>query len=345
MGSEMRTMNPSGIYLAVGLLLASPGECVTICEEEESCSCLENEVVCQGSDGEHLELSPSSLPEDTYSVSVSRFASVSIKTNSFSATPELGVIKMTDLDQLKLEEFIFSEQENDGFLESFSIENIGQLELRQESIYSDSMNFIFLGNTVGHVKTYGFSGSNNVFNFSNNHIEKMESNAISVAFLNGDISSNTFLAHSGTPLRDIGPEPVCMPEYSSYEYDAVVEYKKVVTPTFTFRANKFPKFDLLVLNMPGTRNVPLGDFKIGNNIVPCNCSLIKDLASVSYFPSEAEEGIDSHRGDEMFKKLFYSTSVCFDSSGLEWKLKRYAREKLELVKNENTGSLNLSCSA
>ena len=57
--------------------------------------------------------------------------------------------------------------------------------------------------------------------------------------------------------------------------DAVVEYKKVVTPTFTFRFNKFPKFDLLVLNMPGTRNVPLGDFKIGNNIVPCNCSLIK----------------------------------------------------------------------
>ena len=230
-------MNPSGIFLAVGLLsllLASLGECVTICEEEESCSCSENQVVCQGSEGEHLELSPSSLPEDTYSVSVSRFASVSIKTNSFSATPELGVIKMTDLDQLKLEKFIFSEQENDGFLESFSIENVGQLELKQESfdnapqcnkatiknvniesvptggiklyadtmriedckfgelneesIYSDSMNFIFLGNSVGHVKTYGFSGSNNVFNFSNNHIEKMESNAISVAFLNGDIS-------------------------------------------------------------------------------------------------------------------------------------------------------------
>ena len=57
--------------------------------------------------------------------------------------------------------------------------------------------------------------------------------------------------------------------------DAVVEYKKVATPTFAFRFNKFPKFDLLVLNMPGTRNVPLGDFQIENNIVPCNCSLIK----------------------------------------------------------------------
>ena len=72
--------------------------------------------------------------------------------------------------------------------------------------------------------------------------------------------------------------------------------------------------------------------------------LAQDLASVSYFPSEAEEGIDGHRGDEMFQKLFYSTSVCFDSSGLEWKLKRYAREKLDLVKDEDTGSLVLSCS-
>ena len=86
-----------------------------------------------------------------------------------------------------------------------------------------------------------------------------------------------------------------MPEYSNYEYgkqknvqlatniilyisiilDAVVEYKKVATPTFAFRFNKFPKFDLPVLNMPGTRNVPLGEFKIENNIIPCNCSLIK----------------------------------------------------------------------
>jgi len=72
--------------------------------------------------------------------------------------------------------------------------------------------------------------------------------------------------------------------------------------------------------------------------------LAQDLASVSYFPAGAEEGIDGHRGDEMFQKLFYSTSVCFDSSGLEWKLKRYAREKLDLVKDEDTGSLVLSCS-
>ena len=230
-------MNPGGgIFLALvlTLFLARPGQCGNICDED-ACTCSEeNQVVCQGSEGEHLELSPSSLPEATYSLSVSSFAAVTIKTNSFSATPDLGEISMTNVDKLNLEEFIFSDQENDGFLESFTIENVGQLELKQESfdnapqcnkatiknvnidsvptggiklyadtmkiedctfgelneesIYSDSMNFIFLGNSVGHVKTYGFSGSNNVFNFSNNHIEKMESNAISVAFLNGDIS-------------------------------------------------------------------------------------------------------------------------------------------------------------
>ena len=227
-------MNPSGIFLVILILfLARPGLCEGICEETV-CSCSENQVVCEGSGVEHLELSPSSLPEKTYSFSISSFAAVEIKKNSFSATRDLGEISLKNFRQLKLGKFIFSEDENDGFLESFIIENVGQLELKQESfdnapqcnkaniknvtiqsvpsggiklyadtmkiedckfgelneesIYSDSMNFIFLGNSVGHVKTYGFSGSNNVFNFSNNHVEKMESNAISVAFLNGDIS-------------------------------------------------------------------------------------------------------------------------------------------------------------
>ena len=61
-------------------------------------------------------------------------------------------------------------------------------ELNREGIYSDSMNFIFIGNTVGVVRTHGFSGSNNVFNFSFNFVDSMESNAMSVAFLNGDFT-------------------------------------------------------------------------------------------------------------------------------------------------------------
>ena len=49
----------------------------------------------------------------------------------------------------------------------------------------------------------------------------------------------------------------------------------MATPSFRFTQNKFPKFDLSILNMPGTKNVPLGDFTIENNRVPCDCSLIK----------------------------------------------------------------------
>ena len=49
----------------------------------------------------------------------------------------------------------------------------------------------------------------------------------------------------------------------------------MATPSFRFTQNKFPKFDLSILNMPGTQNVPLGDFNIENNKVPCDCSLIK----------------------------------------------------------------------
>ena len=29
---------------------------------------------------------------------------------------------------------------------------------------------------------------------------------------------NTFHSHTGTPLRDVGPEPVCMPDQAAYSY-------------------------------------------------------------------------------------------------------------------------------
>lgn len=57
--------------------------------------------------------------------------------------------------------------------------------------------------------------------------------------------------------------------------DAIVEYKKVATPSLMFRENKFVKFDLKILHMPGAKNVPIGDLKIGENKIPCNCSLVK----------------------------------------------------------------------
>merc|ERR1712029_845676 len=192
--------------------------------------------------------------------------------------------------------------------DTMKIENCKIGELNKESIYSDSMNFIFLSNTVGYVKTHGFSGSNSLFNFSNNYIEKMESNAISVAFLTGDISGNTFLSHSGTPLRDVGPEPVCMPQYSSYDEDAVVEYKRVATPSLSFQFNKFGPLDSDVLHMPGLQNVPLGMLKLKSNLVPCNCNFAKDISS----STKDENGASEHKEDEKFWRLFYISSVCYE---------------------------------
>ena len=61
-------------------------------------------------------------------------------------------------------------------------------ELSKESIYSDSQTFIFINNKIGIIKSYAFSGSNTNFNFSGNDIANIETNAISVAFLSGDIS-------------------------------------------------------------------------------------------------------------------------------------------------------------
>ena len=72
--------------------------------------------------------------------------------------------------------------------DTMTIENSNFGELNRESIYSDSMNLYFLNNRVGLFKTTGLSGSNNIFNFSHNKIEKIEGYAISVAFLTGEIS-------------------------------------------------------------------------------------------------------------------------------------------------------------
>ena len=69
-----------------------------------------------------------------------------------------------------------------------TIENSYFGELNRESIYSDSMNLYFINNQVGLFKTTGISGSNKVFNFSLNTIETIETYAISVAFLTGEMS-------------------------------------------------------------------------------------------------------------------------------------------------------------
>ena len=60
---------------------------------------------------------------------------------------------------------------------------------------------------------------------------------------------------------------------------------------------------------------------------------------------ESEERVDIYWGDLMFQKLFYSTSVCFDSSGLEWKLKRFARDHLSIIEIAQTGKFIVSCTS
>ena len=74
------------------------------------------------------------------------------------------------------------------YADTMRIEDCDIGEMNKESVYSDSQTFIFINNKVGIIKNYAFSGSNNMFNFSGNDISKIESNAISVAFLTGDVS-------------------------------------------------------------------------------------------------------------------------------------------------------------
>ena len=75
-----------------------------------------------------------------------------------------------------------------------------------------------------------------------------------------------------------------------------------------------------------------------------NSLLLKDLAQLSDFADlEAENLIDGSSDDRMFRKLFYATSVCFDNSGLEWRLKRFARSKLNIIEDEERSHKMLSC--
>jgi len=222
--------------------------------------------------------------------------------------------------------------------------NIG--ELHRESIYSDSQTFVFINNKVKIIKTQAISGSNNNFNFSGNDVSKIESNAISVAFLSGDLSRNIFHSHTGTPLRDVGPEPVCMPDQAAYSYEDPVEYKIVATPTFIFEGNYFPQFSLAVLDLPGAQNVPLGSLTIGANKVPCDCMAIQELAVLADFDHLQDNEMQHEEfGDLVFKKEFYSRALCVGENEEEMRLKKFARSWLEITEtgDEDYEHIEISC--
>ena len=116
----------------------------------------------------------------------------------------------------------------------------------------------------------------------------------------------------------------------------------------------------MMLNMPGMQNVPIGDLEIGDNKVPCNCSMIKvksqifavleenillqELATLTdfdYLTPKAD--LDYTWEDLMFQKLFYSTAVCIDQSGLQFRLRRFARKALVVETEEETGDKHVVC--
>ena len=47
--------------------------------------------------------------------------------------------------------------------------------------------------------------------------------------------------------------------------------------------------------------------------------------------------------DVMFQKLFYSTAVCTDQSGLQFRLRRFARKVLAVETEEESGEKHVVC--
>merc|ERR1712013_233878 len=373
-GSEERTMRGLRVVVLADICSLS------------FCQCEDSDVSCQGEDKEDLKLSPSFLPSSISSLTLSNLASLTIMTNTFSDQEDLKELHLSNIGNVVLEKFCYSSSELSGHITHLNLVNINMMdlqspntfdnfpqishvviknvgmkvvptgglklysdtmlieecnigELHRESIYSDSQTFVF-------INTQAISGSNNNFNFSGNDISKIESNAISVAFLSGDLSRNIFHSHTGTPLRDVGPEPVCMPDQAAYSYEDPVEYKIVATPTFIFEGNYFPQFNLAVLDLPGAQNVPLGSLTIGANKVPCDCITIQELAVLADFDHLQDNEMQHEEfGDLVFKKEFYSRALCVGENEEEMRLKKFARSWLEITEtgDEDYENIEISC--
>jgi len=224
------------------------------------------------------------------------------------------------------------------YTDTMRIEDCDIGELDRESLYSESQTFLFINNKVGIIKSNAFFGSSNTFNFSGNDVSKIEKGALSLSFLSSEISRNTFHSSSGSALLSLGPSPVCVPDPSAYDYpDNSVEYKVVSSPALTFHANYFPKFSLTMLDLPAAANIPLGSLDIRDNQVQCDCQDIQELAILADFDHldlSEEERRESEFGDMMFKKEFYSSSVCLMENGEEVRLKKFARRWLEVTETE-----------
>ena len=97
------------------------------------CQCEAGIVECRGDDKEQVILSPSSLPSSITSLSLSSLQSLHIKTNTFREHLELLTLILDNISTIQLDSFIFSETEYEGFLRTFEMNNVQDLNLVEDS--------------------------------------------------------------------------------------------------------------------------------------------------------------------------------------------------------------------
>ena len=72
--------------------------------------------------------------------------------------------------------------------------------------------------------------------------------------------------------------------------------------------------------------------------------MLQELASLTDFDYlKPSADLDYTWADLMFQKLFYSTAVCTDQSGLQFRLRRFARKALVVEREEETGEKHVVC--
>ena len=72
--------------------------------------------------------------------------------------------------------------------------------------------------------------------------------------------------------------------------------------------------------------------------------MLQELATLTdfdYLTPAAD--LDYTWEDVMFQKLFFSTAVCTDQSGLQFRLRRFARKVLVVETEEETGEKHVVC--
>ena len=97
------------------------------------CSCQDTAAQCQGNNQEEVLLSPSSLPSGLTSLRLSRLKSLHVKTNTFKEQVELLTLILDNISNIRLDSFIFSETEYEGFLRTFEMNNVINLNLLEDT--------------------------------------------------------------------------------------------------------------------------------------------------------------------------------------------------------------------